>query len=97
LALAKGSANQRARVSYPWSVTAVLEPALADCVAEQVQGGFQRGSASASSCRSTRGKGQPARALLASSDHVDMVMLRVKGGKNGDYEREEDFILDDSR
>ena len=35
--------------------------------------------------------------LLASGYHVDMLMLRMKRGKNDDYEREEDFVLDDWR
>jgi hypothetical protein len=29
--------------------------------------------------------------------HVDMLMLRMKRGKHDDYEREEDFVLDDWR
>ena len=36
-------------------------------------------------------------ALLGSGYHVDMLMLRMKRGKNDDYEREEDFVLDDWR
>ena len=35
--------------------------------------------------------------LLASGYHVDMLMLRMKRGKNDDYEGEEDFVLDDWR
>ena len=35
--------------------------------------------------------------LLASGYHVDMLMLRMKRGKADDYEREEDFVLDDWR
>ena len=35
--------------------------------------------------------------LLGSGYHVDMLMLRMKRGKNDDYEREEDFVLDDWR
>jgi ribosomal protein S18 acetylase RimI-like enzyme len=35
--------------------------------------------------------------MLASGYHVDMLMLRMKRGKNDDYEREEDFVLDDWR
>ena len=35
--------------------------------------------------------------LLSSGYHVDMLMLRMKRGKNDDYEREEDFVLDDWR
>jgi hypothetical protein len=35
--------------------------------------------------------------LLASGYHVDMLMLRMKRGKHDDYEREEDFVLDDWR
>jgi hypothetical protein len=35
--------------------------------------------------------------LLSSGYHVDMLMIRMKRGKNDDYEREEDFVLDDWR
>jgi ribosomal protein S18 acetylase RimI-like enzyme len=35
--------------------------------------------------------------MLASGYHVDMLMLRMKRGKHDDYEREEDFVLDDWR
>ena len=35
--------------------------------------------------------------VLASGYHVDMLMLRMKRGKTDDYEREEDFVLDDWR
>jgi ribosomal protein S18 acetylase RimI-like enzyme len=35
--------------------------------------------------------------LLASGYHMDMLMLRMKRGKSDDYEREEDFVLDDWR
>jgi GNAT superfamily N-acetyltransferase len=35
--------------------------------------------------------------LLASGYHMDMLMLRMKRGKNDDYEREDDFVLDDWR
>jgi hypothetical protein len=34
---------------------------------------------------------------LSSGYHVDMLMLRMKRGKNDDYEREDDFVLDDWR
>ena len=35
--------------------------------------------------------------LLSSGYHVDMLMLRMKRGKNDDYEKEEDFVFDDWR
>jgi ribosomal protein S18 acetylase RimI-like enzyme len=36
-------------------------------------------------------------ALLTSGYHMDMLLLRMKRGKNDDYEREDDFVLDDWR
>ena len=35
--------------------------------------------------------------LLASGYHMDMLMLRMKRGKNAEYEREDDYVLDDWR
>jgi GNAT superfamily N-acetyltransferase len=35
--------------------------------------------------------------LLASGYQMEMLMIRMKRGKHGDYEREEDFVLDDWR
>lgn len=35
--------------------------------------------------------------LLASGYQVDMLMIRMKRGKQADYEREDDFVLDDWR
>jgi len=36
-------------------------------------------------------------ALLAAGYQMDMLMIRMKRGKHEDYEREEDFVLDDWR
>jgi GNAT superfamily N-acetyltransferase len=35
--------------------------------------------------------------LLASGYHMDMLMIRMKRGKHDEYEREEDYVLDDWR
>lgn len=35
--------------------------------------------------------------LLASGYHMDMLMIRMKRGKHSEYEREDDFVLDDWR